>query len=199
MPRVDASQRLLNATLLVVGPRGAGKTAVLRSVRERVPADRLRDSSVGAAQAEPLLDWLALDLGAIGGWRVHVDLFAVGGNRHPDATRRLLFADADGLLLVADSQGARLDDNSSTFHGLTDLLLDREGGVRDVPRVFCWSKQDLPDELILSPEALGNALNPSGAPAYPAAVLRGDGVLEALHALVTLVMRRFAPVRETAG
>jgi hypothetical protein len=55
----------------------------------------------------------------------------------------------------------------------------------------------LPEELLLTPVALAEALNPHGAPAFPAAVLRGEGVLEALHALVTLVMRRLAPARET--
>ena len=146
--------------------------------------------------ADPLLDWLALDLGNIGGWRVHVDMFAVAGARSYDATRRLLLADADGLLLLADSQAARLDDNATAFRSLTEQLVDREGAVRDLPKVYCWTKQDLPEELILAPGALGAALNPHGAPAYPAAVLRGEGVLEALHALVTLVMRRLAPARE---
>ena len=44
-----------------------------------------------------------------------------------------------------------------------------------------------------------SALNPYGAPQFPAAVLRGEGVLESLHALVTLVMRRLAPARVAEG
>jgi signal recognition particle receptor subunit beta len=166
---------------------------LLRTVRERVPVSRHLG---GNALADPLLDWLALDLGSIGGWRVHVDLFAVAGARNYDATRRLLLADADGLLLLADSQAARLEDNAAAFRSLGEQLVDREGAVRDVPRVFCWTKQDLPEELLLTPTALAEALNPHGAPAFSAAVLRGEGVLEALHALVTLVMRRLAPARE---
>ena len=197
MARLAQEQQLLTATLLVVGPRGAGKTSLLRTIRERVPVSRHRDGGSGAALSDPLLDWLALDLGTIGGWRVHVDLFAVAGTRSYDATRRLLLADADGLLLLADSQAARLDDNATAFRGLTEQLIDREGAVRDVPRVFCWTKQDLPEELILTPAAMGAALNPHGAPAFAVSVLRGEGVLEALHAVVTLVMRRLAPARET--
>lgn len=195
MARLDHEQQLLTATLLVVGARGAGKTSLLRTVRERVPASRHREAS-GAALADPLLDWLALDLGTIGGWRVHVDLFAVSGTRNYDATRRVLLSDADGLLLLADSQAARLDDNAAAFRSLTEQLVDRDGALRDLPRVFCWTKQDLPEELILSPTAMSETLNLSGAPAYPVAVLKGGGVLEALHALVTLVMRRLAPARE---
>ena len=196
MARINRDQQQLTATLLVVGTRGAGKTSLLRTVRERVPASRHREGTGGKMLADPLLDWLALDLGNIGGWRVHVDMFAVAGARSYDATRSLLLADADGLLLLADSQAARLDDNATAFRSLTEQLVDREGAVRDLPKVYCWTKQDLPEELILAPPALGAALNPHGAPAYPAAVLRGEGVLEALHALVTLVMRRLAPARE---
>lgn len=195
MARLDHDQQLLTATLLVVGARGAGKTALLRTVRDRVPVSRHRQGSAGAALTDPLLDWLALDLGTIGGWQVHVDLFAVSGSRNYDATRRLLLAEADGLLLLADSQAARLDDNAAAFRALTEQLVDREGAVRDLPRVFCWTKQDLPEELILSPDALRDALNRHGAPAFATAALKGEGVLEALHALVTLVMRRLAPAR----
>jgi signal recognition particle receptor subunit beta len=199
MARLAHDQQLLTATLLVVGARGAGKTSLLRTVRERVPASRHRQGTGAAAVADPLLDWLALDLGTIGGWTVHVDLFAVAGARSYDATRRLLFADADGLLLLGDSQAARLDDNATAFRNLTEQLVDRDGTVRDLPRVFCWTKQDLPPELILSPDALSEGLNPHGAPAFATAALRGEGVLEALHALVSLVMRRLAPSRELKG
>jgi GTPase SAR1 family protein len=195
MARLDSEHQVLTATLLIVGARGVGKTALLRTVRERVPASRHRDSPAAGAVPDPLLDWLALDLGNIGGWRVHVDLFAVAGTRNYDATRRLLLADTDGLLVLADSQASRLEDNAAVLRTLTEQLVDREGTPRDVPRVFCWTKQDLPEELILSSEALNAALNPHGDPAFRTAVLKGEGVLEALHALVTLMMRRLAPAR----
>jgi signal recognition particle receptor subunit beta len=195
MARLDPEQQVLTATLLIVGARGVGKSALLRTVRERVPASRHRDRPAAGAVPDPLLDWLALDLGNIGGWGVHVDLFAVAGTRNYDTTRRLLLADTDGLLLLADSQASRLEDNAAAFRTLAEQLVDREGAPRAVPRVFCWTKQDLPEELILSPEALNAALNPHGDPAFRTAVLKGEGVLEALHALVALMMRRLAPVR----
>lgn len=201
MARLDHDTRSLSATLLVVGPRRGGKTSLLRAVRERVPASRRPgDRATSAAAADPLLDWLPLDLGTIAGWRVRVDCYAVSGRRGYDSTRRLLFDDADGLLLVLDGQAARLDDNLAVLRTLQEQLLDRDGAVRDLPRVLCYTKGDLPEELLLAPAALDAALNDGAAPSFAINALHGDNVLEALHVLVTLMMRRLvAPRREPAS
>lgn len=200
MARLDHDARALTATLVLAGPRGAGSSALLRAIRARVPAERRPgDPAREGATADPLLDWLPLDLGTIAGWRVRVDCYAVSGRGNYDTTRRLLLDDADGLLLVFDSQAVRLDDNLAALHGLQEQLLDREGGIRDLPQVCCYTKQDLPEELVLSPPVLNGALNPRGAPSFAVRALAGDNVLEALHALVTLMMRRLAAARGGAA
>ncbi len=196
MARLDHDTKALCATLLVLGPRRAGKTALLRAVRHRVPLDRRPgDPARDDSAADPLLDWLPLDLGIIAGWRVRIDCYAVSGRRSYDNTRRLLLDDADGLLVVLDSEAGRLDDNLALLRGLREQLLDREGEVRDVPRVLCYTKRDLPEELLLTPDVLDAAVNDGAAPSFAVNALTGDNVLEALHALVTLVMRRLATQR----
>lgn len=199
MARLDHEARSLGATLLLIGPRGAGASTLLRTIRARVPASRRPDdpARLGTA-ADPLLDWLPLDLGTIAGWRVRVDCYAVSSRGSYDTTRRLLLQEADGLLLVLDSQAARLDDNTAALRGLQEHLLDRDGRVRDLPQVLCYTKQDLPEELVLAPAALDAALNPGGAPGYGVRALSGENVLEALHALVTLVLRRLVTTRQAA-
>lgn len=200
MARLDHDRRALSATILLVGPRCGGTSALLRTIRARVPAERRPgDPAREGATADPLLDWLPLDLGVIGGWQVRIDCYAVAGRGRYDTTRRLLLEEADGVLLVFDSQAARLDDNLAALHALQEQLLDREGGIRDLPQVCCYTKQDLPEELILAPPALDAALNPRGAPSFAVRALTGENVLEALHALVTLVMRRLAVARAASG
>jgi signal recognition particle receptor subunit beta len=194
--RIDRDRRTIALTLLVVGARGAGKTTVLRTLRQRIPTDRLRAGSSGESDPDPMLDWLTMDLGRIQGWQVQVDLYAVGPVSNRDSTRRLLFNEADGLWLLADSQANRFDDNAATFRAAREQLVDREGRQRDLPTVYTWSKQDLPGELILAPDVLRDGFAPGGAPAFEADLVRGTGVLESLHALVTLTMRRLAPARE---
>ena len=201
MAHVHAGTRDITATFAIVGPSRSGKSAVLRCIFDRIAPERrgsLAPSGSGPA-AGPLLDWLPLDLGMLGGWRVHVHLYAIPLVAHADATRRVVLADADGVLFVSDSQASRLEDDVLAFRGLREQLPARPDTGAEPVLVFLHNKRDLPPELLLSQAALDEAINPEGAPSFECDALRGVGVLEALHASVTLVMRRLVPRPGTAS
>jgi signal recognition particle receptor subunit beta len=197
MARLDADRREIGATVVVYGAPKSGKTAILHCIRERVAPERRGGFAPFGSDAgvAPLLDWLPLDLGAIGGWHVRVDLYAIPDQRHADATRRMILSDADGLLFVGDAQAARLSDNLGAAASLRENLDALDERRPDVPTVYAYSKSDLPGELLLGRDALNQALNPRGLPDFACSALRGEGVLEALHALIVLVMRSLAPAR----
>jgi signal recognition particle receptor subunit beta len=201
MARLDAERRELAATVVVYGPPKAGKTTILHCIRDRVTPERRGGFAPFGSDAgvAPLLDWLPLDLGTIAGWHARVDLYAIPDQRHADATRRLILADADGVLFAADSQAARLGDNVTALGSLRDNLDDRDGRPRDVPVVFLYTKADLPGELLLGETAMDRALNPQHNPVFSCSALRGEGVLEGLHAVIMLLMRQLAPAREKGG
>lgn len=185
----------ITATFAIVGPARSGKSSVLRCVFDRIaPARRgvLAPSGTGPA-AGPLLDWLPLDLGQLGGWHVQVHLYAIPLVAHADATRRVVLTDADGVLFVTDSQASRLEDNVVALRDLREQLAARPAPGLAPMMVYLHNKRDLPAELLLSAAALDEAINPEGAPSFECDALRGVGVLEALHASVTLVMRRLVP------
>jgi hypothetical protein len=193
-------KRELTATLVVYGAARAGKTTVLHCINDRVAPDRrgpVDPFGAGLAVA-PLLDWLPLDLGTISGWRTRVHLYAVPGHRQADATRRLLLADADGVLFVADSQAEALPATKDALTALGENLLTHGGRPRDLPTVCLFTKRDLPEELLLTPEAMAEALNLGDARWFACDARHGIGVLEGLHAAVSLVMRRLAPARAVA-
>ena len=97
-----------------------------------------------------MLDWLPLELGVIGGWHARVNLYAIPDQRHADATRRLILADADGVLFAADAQAARLADNVTALRSLRDNLDDHDGRPRDVPDgVPLHQSATCPAELLL--------------------------------------------------
>lgn len=195
MAHVHAETQEITTTIAIVGPARSGKSAVLRCIFDRITPERrgaLAPTGTGLA-AGPLLDWLPLDLGLLGGWRVRVHLYAIPLVAHSDATRRVVLADADGVLFVADSQASRLEENVVALRVLGDQLAARPDEGTGPVRIYLHNKRDLPAELLLSPAALDEAINPEGAPSFECDSLRGVGVLEALHASVTLVMRRLVP------
>jgi GTPase SAR1 family protein len=197
MARIDAERHDLALTLVIYGAPKVGKTTILHCIQDRVTPERrgtVHPFGTDAGVA-PLLDWLPLELGRISGWQVRVNLYAIPDQRHADATRRLILGDADGVLFVADAQAVRLADNLTALQSLQDNGEDHDGHARDIPMVLLYTKNDLPAELLLTRSALNHELNPRAAPDFVCSALRGEGVLEALHAVITIVMRQFAPVR----
>ncbi len=197
MPRIDVERRDLTLTVAVYGAPRVGKTAILHCIQDRVTPERRGDVSPFGTDfgVAPMLDWLPLELGTISGWHTRVNLYAIPDQRHADATRRLILADADGVLFAADAQAGRLAENLAALRSLRDNLDDHDGHPRDVPMVLLYTKHDLPVELLLTRAALNAELNPRGAPDFLCSALRGEGVLEALHSVITIVMRQFGPVR----
>ncbi|MEO5798415.1 MAG: GTPase domain-containing protein, partial [Gemmatimonadales bacterium] len=161
MARIAPDRQELTATLVVFGAARVGKSSILRCVQDRVAPARIGEHfPLGSPPSGvPLLDWLPLDLGRISGWQARVNLYGVPAERHADATRRLVLSDADGILFVVDSQAARLSENVDALRALEGQMLDREGDFRDLPLVLLYNKQDLPAEMILTPDALNDALN----------------------------------------
>src|SRR5512140_3380575 len=133
MAHLHPETQEITATIAVVGPARAGKSTVLRCIFDRMSAERRGAIAPGGAgpAAGPLLDWLPLDLGLLRGWHVHVHLYAIPLVAHSDATRRVVLADADGVLFVADSQASRLEDDVVALRALRDQLAARPDASRD--------------------------------------------------------------------
>ncbi len=175
-------------TLVVGGAAQVGKSALLEALRQRVPVPETATSPERWYQG-PLLDWLALDLGHVGGVDLEVHLYVVPVGGQNDPTRRMILTRADGLLFVVDSQAHRLDDNIRALVSLWGRGLGtapQEGQA--VSTVFFHAKQDLPRELILPAETLDEMLHQGTRPGIAGDALRGTGVLEALKLLLTSVL-----------
>jgi len=192
MARIDSERRDLALTLVLYGAPRVGKTTILHSIQDRVTPER-RGTLVpfgSDAALAPMLDWLPLELGRIGGWHTSVNLYAVPDQRHADATRRLILADADGVLFAADAQAARVAENISALRSMRDNLDDADGRSRTLPTVFAYTKCDLPAELLLTRDALNAELNPGRLPDFVCSAVQGVGVLEALHTVISMVMKQ---------
>jgi len=99
---------------------------------------------------------------------------------------------ADGVVFVGDSQARRFDDNLESLQNLQDNLLAQGVDIRQLPVVFQYNKQDLPNDLILSHAEMDDALNFREVPSYPADALHGNGVFETLRGISEQVLKRLA-------
>ena len=194
MSLVNFTTREITCKIVYYGPGRSGKTTNLQYVYSQVPADRKGRMVSLATQTDRTLffDFLPLDLGTISGFATKFQLYTVPGQVYYNATRKLVLQGADGVVFVADSQVRQLDENIESLQNLQANILEHGVDVRTLPMVLQFNKQDLPPELILSPQELDDALNFRELQSYPADALHGVGVFETLKAVASEVLRRLS-------
>ncbi len=194
MSLVNFTTREITCKIVYYGPGRSGKTTNLQYIYGRVPADRRGRMVSLATQTDRTLffDFLPLELGSISGFTTRFQLYTVPGQVYYNSTRKLVLQGADGVVFVADSQARQLDENIESLQNLQANLLEQGVDAREVPLVLQYNKQDLPPDLVLSPEELDEALNFRGAPSFAADALRGKGVFETLRAASERVLRKLS-------
>jgi mutual gliding-motility protein MglA len=199
MPLVNYSTREITCKIVYYGPGRSGKTTNLQYVHARVPTERKSQMVSLATETDRTLffDFLPVDLGTVSGFRTRLQLYTVPGQVYYNATRKLVLRGVDGVVFVADSQPDQAAENVESLKNLFANLLEQEADVREMPLVLQYNKQDLPG--VLSVEALDDALNFRGVPAFPAAAVNGTGVFDTLRAISELVLRSLSRrLRETS-
>jgi signal recognition particle receptor subunit beta len=186
--QVNPLTREVLVKLVYYGPGLGGKTTSLQRVHQSAPAETRGQIVSLATPVDRTLyfDFLPLRLPPVRGHHVRLQLFTVPGQVYFNATRKLVLTGADGVVFVADSQRVRQDANIESMENLMANLGEQGRTLADVPYVFQYNKRDLADLLTI--EELEGTLNESGAPAYTTCATSGEGVLEALDALVQAVL-----------
>jgi signal recognition particle receptor subunit beta len=194
MSLVNFAAREITCKIVYYGPGRSGKTTNLQYIFGRVPEGRRGEMVSLATKGDRTLffDFLPIDLGTISGFTTKFQLYTVPGQSYYSSTRKLVLQGADGVVFVADSQARRVDDNIESLQDLQQNLLNQGLDVRQLPVVFQYNKQDLPRELILTPDELDDALNFRSVQSYPADALHGSGVFETLRGISEQVLRRLA-------
>ena len=194
MSLVNYSTREITCKIVYYGPGRSGKTTNLHYIYEQVPSARRGKMVSLATHGDRTLffDFLPIDLGSISGFTTKFQLYTVPGQSYYNATRKLVLQGADGVVFVADSQARRFDDNLESLQNLQENLLEQSVDIRELPVVFQYNKQDLPGDLVLSRDALDEALNFRSVQSFAADALHGSGVFETLKGISEQVLRRLA-------
>lgn len=201
MPIVDHATRLITCKLVFYGPGRSGKTTNLSYLHSALPGEQVGTLTSLATRRDRTLffDYMPVDLGSVGAYKVRFQLYTVPGQPYYKAIRQLVLQGADGVAFVADSQRHRWDDNIESLQDMHANLAEHGVDARGLPIVMQYNKQDLPESLVASVEELGNALNFRSVPEFAADALRGQGVFDTLRSLGTQVLRRLGAEDGTAA
>ena len=192
MPMVDHATKLITCKLVYYGPGRSGKTSNLTHLHSALPSAQVGELTSLATRRDRTLffDYLPVDLGTVGAYRVRFQLYTVPGQPYYRAIRQLVLQGADGIVFVADSQQHRWDDNIESLQDMHANLAEHGVDVRDLPVVMQYNKQDLPPSLASTVASLSVALNFRGVPEFAADALHGPGVFDTLRSLGMRVLRR---------
>lgn len=192
MPIVDHATRLVTCKLVYYGPGRSGKTTNLTYLHSALPGTQVGELTSLATRRDRTLffDYLPVDLGTVGAYRVRFQLYTVPGQPYYRAIRQLVLQGADGIAFVADSQRHRWDDNLESLQDMHANLAEHGVDARDLPIVMQYNKQDLPASLAASVVELSVALNFRGVPEFSGDALHGPGVFDTLRSLGMRVLKR---------
>ena len=192
MSFVNRMSKEVNCKIVFYGPGLCGKTTNLQHVFSTTkPESRGKMISLATETERTLFfDFLPLDLGKIGDYKVRFHLYTVPGQVFYDASRKLILKGADGVVFVADSQPSRIEANVESLENLEQNLAEHGVSLETVPYVMQYNKRDLPEVAPI--DELRTALNHHRVPDYEAAAKKGTGVFETLKGVAKLVLSQLA-------
>ena len=192
MSYVNHMAKEINCKIVYYGPGLCGKTTNLNVVYARTKQEARGKMIQLATETERTLffDFLPIDLGTIGGYKVRMHLYTVPGQVFYDASRKLVVRGADGVVFVADSQPGRREANIESLENLELNMTENGQSLDVVPNAIQYNKRDVPDAVPI--DELRRDLNPKGVPDFEAAAVTGQGVFDTLKGISRMVLSRLA-------
>ena len=188
MVQINFALREVNCKIVYYGPGLSGKTTNLEIVHKKAPESNKGELTSIATEGDRTLffDFMPLDLGTIAGMRTRFQLYTVPGQVYYNSTRKLVLQGVDGIVFVADSSAAKMEENLESLENLKNNLAEYGKDIRELPLVIQWNKRDLADALPV--DELEARINQWGVPTYEAVAVTGEGVFPTLKCLSGLVL-----------
>jgi signal recognition particle receptor subunit beta len=183
------------ARIVYWGVEGSGKSTNLTAIHARLRPDHRGEMRNVPTRLDPTVtfEMLPIELGELGGVRTRIQIVAVPGALEHGPTRKQLLDEVDGIVLVIDSQGDRLQANVECFDELRTSLAAYGRSLDEIPLVVQYNKRDLADAY--ATEDLYRKFELTGVPVFQAVATEGTGVLETLS---TISKRVIAQLRDQA-
>ena len=189
---INVAERTINAKLVYYGVGVGGKTTSLQQVHGIFcPRNEVQLVSINTEEDSTLLfDFLPINLGTVGGFKIRIQGFTVPGQPKYKQMRKYVLQGADAVVFVVDSQRSRLEENVESLRSMREHLREQPGTSEDVPVVVQYNKRDL-DDLLSESELDEHFRFRDDITTYPSVATEGQGVFEAfVEATVALVERK---------
>lgn len=191
---INVAERTINAKLVYYGVGVGGKTTSLQQVhRIFCPRNEVQLVSINTEEDSTLLfDFLPINLGQVGGFKIRIQGFTVPGQPKYRQMRKYVLQGADAVVFVVDSQKSRLQENVESLQSMREHLRSMSNTSEDVPIVVQYNKRDL-DDILGERELDEHFRFRDDIATFPSVATEGQGVFEAfVEAAVMLVERKVA-------
>lgn len=167
--------------ILYYGPAGVGKRENLARIQQSLPAEH----RLAVATEDPSRQIaFMLRNGQQGDWQVFVQAIDVGREHLALApSQRPPF---DGIVFACSSAPSQLDQGLSAMEALKGFLDTWNRDLMSVPVVLQYNGRD--GAPVLPVDRLESLLNPWGLLSFPSNVGNGEGIREALKAILSLTI-----------
>jgi mutual gliding-motility protein MglA len=191
MPYINYRDKEVSFKIVYYGPGLSGKTTNLMYIYRVLDSSRKGEIiTLDTAQERTLFfDFFPLDLGRIGGYAVRFNMYTVPGQTYYEASRRLILEGADGVVFVADSHPAKLEENLESLKAMRANLSSFGIDADSFPLILQYNKRDVENPLPLG--RLEAELGLNGIVVTESVAVKGTGVLETVRALSRMVIERF--------
>ena len=190
MPIINYRAREINCKIVYCGPSLGGKTTNIKGIYKSLPSQHTSELQIIDTNDDRTLffDYFSLNLAQIRGMRARFLVYGVPGQDYYKATRKMVLQGVDGIVFVADSDSARLQDNIDSLNDLKALLLEHGYDYNSLPLVLQFNKRDLPNTLSI--EQLKNALIDKNSAYFEAVAIEDMGVVETFKSVCSSVVAK---------
>lgn len=190
MPQFNLSSREVTLKIVYYGPALSGKTTNLQQIHAQLAPEVRGEMLTLDTQEDRTLyfDFLPVEFGTSGDFRIKLKLFTVPGQVLHRTTRRIVLGGVDGVAFVSDSQRSASSANAYSYRDLEATLRANGIDFENIPKVIQFNKRDLPDIKPMS--EIREAWQATAIPTVPAVAVKGEGVVETFQALLELVYEK---------
>ncbi len=192
MPYINYERKEISFKIVYYGPGMSGKTTNLVQIHKAIAGDRRGELITLDTEEERTLffDFFPLELGEIGGYKVHFNMYTIPGQIYYESSRRLILDGADGVAFVADSQSGRFEDNLVSYEMMIENIRSYDLDPEQFPIVLQYNKRDADN-----PIAVGSIESKLGLadtiPVFEAIATKSKGVLETVREISKQVINKF--------